>query len=195
MKFPNSTFIQKTRRFVFHLIHPKGNYFRLFIAFWIGIFFKILLMDFSFFSEPVLKSNFTHKLSAFLVYISYHLFKLLSIPVHTTGRTIALYDSVGVLVDDTCLGYRGIILFSVFILVYYGNIFRKFLYLLFGFIILETGNVLRICILAQIQYCCPEKFDFFHFYLSKLIFYTFIFFLWILWIEKLNNGTNTIART
>ena len=151
-------------------------------------------MDFNFFSEFILKSNFTYKLSVFLTNVSYQLFSLLSVPVHSEGRNIALHDSVGVLVNDTCLAYRGIILFSVFILVYYGNVFRKFLFLLFGFIILETGNVLRICLLAQIQYCCPEKFDFFHYYLSKFIIYTLIILLWILWVEKLSSWKNKITR-
>ncbi len=154
------------------------------------MFFRVLLMDFSILAEYILNSKFTYYLSVLLAKISYHIFNLLNVPVISFGKNIALYDAAGVLVDDTCLGYRGVILFAFFIFAYYGHFIKKIIYVLVGFIVLETGNVLRICLLAQIQYCCPEKFHFFHFYLSKFIFYTLIFILWIYWVERYSSKKN-----
>ena len=151
-------------------------------------------MDFDFFSTAILKSDITHQFSLLLVSITKGFFELFKIPVQTNSRNLALYNSVGVLVDSTCLGYRGIILFSFFILAYKGNIISKLVYISLGIIVLEGGNLLRIILLAYIQYCCPAKFDIFHFYLAKIIFYPLILILWIMWAERFSTYKNIFNK-
>ena len=113
--FPNFSNIQKLFfSTIYDFLHPKGRYFRLVIAFWIGMFFKIILMDFEVFSKHILSSRFTEGVSILLIKISSQLFQLINIPVHLRGRTLAIYDTVGVLINDSCLGLRGIILFTFF---------------------------------------------------------------------------------
>ncbi|NOZ45412.1 MAG: hypothetical protein GXO79_01370 [Chlorobi bacterium] len=178
-----SEYFKLIKKFIFDVFHPKGNYFRLTFAFAAGMFFRILLMDFNLLPHQVLNNAITQNLAEILAVISAKLFSIISIPVHFDGRNLAIYDTVGVLITNTCLGLRGIILFAFFILTYYGQFIKKIIYILFGFFVIELGNILRICVLAYVQYCCPDKFDFIHYYFSKFIIYSIILILWILWVE------------
>jgi len=184
--------IKSIKLSLFEILHPNGKYFRLVLAFVTGMFFRFILMDIPMFSKYIINSKLAHLLSITLVKISHAIFSFLDVPVHSFDRNIALYDSVGVLVNDTCLGIRGIILFTFFILFYYGKAVQKVVFIFFGIGILEIGNIFRIVTLAYVQYCCPQNFDFVHFYLSKIIFYGIILVLWIYWVEFFNKKRSNL---
>ena len=108
-----SNFIDTLRYNLYELFHPKGKFFRLVFAFFVGMFFRIVLMDIEFFSTLILESELTNYISLLLVKIAQKLFDFIHVPVYANGRTLAIYDTVGVLVNETCLGWRGIIPFRL----------------------------------------------------------------------------------
>jgi len=109
---------------------------------------------------------------------------LLGYSVEIYGKTIKIVQSNGVLLDRGCLGRNTIGLLIGFILALPGKLKNKIWYSAMGLVIFIILNVLRITALAITQYCCPERLDFNHHFLFKIIVYVIILILWIIWINK-----------
>lgn len=110
--------------------------------------------------------------------------QLMGYTVEIYGKTIKIVPSFGVLLDRGCLGRNTLGLFVGFILTLPGKTIDKIWYSALGIIIFVILNILRIVALAVNQYCCPEKLDFNHHFLFKIIVYAVILLLWIIWINK-----------
>lgn len=112
------------------------------------------------------------------------LLNLIGYSVEIYGKTVKIIGSFGVHLDRGCLGRNTLGLFVGFILAFPGKIKNKVWFLIMGIGIFIIVNVLRIAGLAITEFCCPERLDFNHHYLFKIIVYIIIFFLWVWWIQK-----------
>lgn len=93
---------------------------------------------------------------------------------------------------------NGLVLYPIFIgfiIASPGKIKNKLVMILVGSIGIYTMNLLRVIVLCIIQIEGPEYLDFNHKYTFVVLVYGFIFFLWMIWINKysgieLNKSTN-----
>jgi len=91
-------------------------------------------------------------------------------------RTIGLASS--------CNGLVLFPLFSLFILATPGHWKTKLYYILIGCIAIYHVNILRIISLVFVKMYSPASLSFNHKYTFTIVVYSFIFFLWHLWIKK-----------
>jgi exosortase family protein XrtF len=90
----------------------------------------------------------------------------------------------GVMIGPNCNGISLFALFTGFILLFPGNLFKKFIYIILGNIFIHFINILRIVALAIVVLNNPESLEFNHKYTFTSIVYLFIFFLWLIWVNK-----------
>jgi len=102
-------------------------------------------------------------------------------------RTVGIDGSHGVWIGDPCNGLTLFALFSGFVLAYPGPIKNKLWFIPFGIITIHVLNVLRVTGLAMIQYFSPDYLEFNHTYTFTIIVYSYVFYLWYLWSNKLSD--------
>ena len=61
---------------------------------------------------------------------------------------------------------------------------HKLWYIPLGLVVIEWINVVRVVGITLCMIPFPTRFDFFHDYLFKTLFYFFIFIMWMIWVEK-----------
>lgn len=112
-----------------------------------------------------------------------------TIPTSVYGeaiRTVGIDGSHGVWIGDPCNGLTLFALFTGFIIAYPGSIKQKLWFIPLGIVSIHVLNVLRVSALAFIQYQSPEYLEFNHTYTFTIIVYSFVFYLWYLWSNKLS---------
>ncbi len=99
-------------------------------------------------------------------------------------RLIGIDGASGLWMGDNC---NGIILFSLFawfIVAYKGKIKYKLIYIPLGVISIQLLNVLRVVVLAILDTHSRTWTEFNHTYTFTIIVYGYIFFLWMVWVNK-----------
>lgn len=99
-------------------------------------------------------------------------------------QVFGIDGSNGVWIGGACNGITLMFLFAIFIIAYPGNIKAKYWYLPLGIILVYSLNLIRIISLALIAFYSPEYLDFNHTYTFTFIAYSFVFGLWMLWVNK-----------
>jgi len=94
-----------------------------------------------------------------------------------------LHDQRLVALATSCNGLVLFPLFSCFIFATHGNLKRKIIYVLIGCMLIYHVNILRIMGLLLVKIYRPESLDFNHKYTFTVLVYSFIFYLWYLWIN------------
>lgn len=100
------------------------------------------------------------------------------------GVEIILGNNNSVTIIWACSAMKQIWMFICLILFYRKAAWKKrILYALFGCLALEIFNIIRIDMVAYGSYINRDYFDFLH-KTTQYGFYVVMFFLWILWLEK-----------
>lgn len=99
-------------------------------------------------------------------------------------RLIGIDGASGLWVGDNCNGIILFSLFSWFIIAYKGKIKYKIIYIPVGIISIELLNVLRIVALAILDTYSRAWTEFNHTYTFTILIYGYIFFLWMIWVNK-----------
>lgn len=145
------------------------------------LFFKVLrgigFVDF-------LYEEGIYMLTKIQLLLSKFLLEIMGFTVEIYGKTIKIIGSYGVHLDRGCLGRNTLGLFIGFIFAFPGKQKSKIWFISLGIIIFIFLNVFRIAGLAITDYCCPEKLDFNHHFVFKIITYISIFFLWVWWVQR-----------
>ena len=101
------------------------------------------------------------------------------------AQVIVLIDGVKMVgVGNPCNGLELFVLYAGFIICFPGNIKSKLWFIPLGIIGIYLINTLRAAVLAVIQLKAPEHLDFNHHYTFTIIVYSFIFGLWMMWVNK-----------
>lgn len=88
-----------------------------------------------------------------------------------------------------CTGLKQAYIFLCIIAFNRGSWKKKLWFIPLGLIVIYSFNIFRIvCISAAIGNH-PDWFEFLHLYFFKYLFYLIIFFMWVIWEEKLANFT------
>lgn len=105
--------------------------------------------------------------------------------MHYTGLSMKLmvedYFLAGIV--EGCNSASIIILFSSFVLAFFGKPVTTFLFLFAGSVIIYVINILRIVILAVSIYEYPQYSGFMHSVFFPLAIYGTVFILWLIWVR------------
>lgn len=99
-------------------------------------------------------------------------------------QVIGIDGSNGVWVGSNCNAISLFSLFSVFIIAYPRPHKHKWWFIPVGILLIHFINVIRVVALAIIAKSSPAYLDFNHTYTFTFFVYTFIFLLWIIWVNK-----------
>ena len=102
-------------------------------------------------------------------------------------QVFGIDGSNGVWIGGPCNGITLMFLFAIFIISYPGNLKNKLWYLPLGIILVYILNLIRIVGLALIAFYYPDYLNFNHTYTFTFIAYSFVFGLWMLWVNKFAN--------
>ena len=137
------------------------------------------------------------KADTFIINIIVHnsdwLLKMLqyeTIPTSLFGesiRTVGIDGSHGVWIGDPCNGLTLFALFTGFVLAYPGPVKSKLWFIPLGILTIHILNVLRVTALAMIQNFSPDSLEFNHTYTFTIVVYSYVFYLWYLWSNKLSD--------
>lgn len=100
-------------------------------------------------------------------------------------QVMGIDGSNGVWIGGPCNGITLMFLFAVFVIAYPGSIKNKLWYIPLGIIAVHALNIIRIVALAIIALHDPYSLDFNHTYTFTFIAYSFVFMLWMIWVNKL----------
>lgn len=101
-------------------------------------------------------------------------------------QVMGIDGSNGVWIGGPCNGITLMFLFAIFVIAYPGNIKNKLWYVPLGIIAVHSINIIRIVSLSIIAYYNPYILDFNHTYTFTFIAYSFVFMLWMIWVNKLS---------
>jgi exosortase family protein XrtF len=122
------------------------------------------------------------------VFCTDHLLKLLGFTTFTTNsetiRTIGIDGTQGLWIGDPCNGITLFALFTAFILSFPGPAKHKIWFIPAGILAIFFVNVLRITGLCLVVKYKPSLLELNHDYIFKIIVYGFIFWLWIIWVNR-----------
>jgi exosortase family protein XrtF len=104
-------------------------------------------------------------------------------------QVIGIDGSNGVWVGSNCNAITLFSLFAVFIIAYPGNQKNKTWFIPLGILAIHILNVLRVVALAMIANSCPQYLNFNHTFTFTFLVYSFIFLLWIIWVNKFAGKT------
>jgi len=82
-----------------------------------------------------------------------------------------------------CLGFKQMSIYAGIILCYWGPLLKKLWYIPMGCFILTVYNVIRIASTVWLTNGAPERFESLHDGILRYIYYTIVFFLWLVWEE------------
>ncbi len=99
-------------------------------------------------------------------------------------RVIGVDGTGGLWIGDECNGIALFALFTVFIIAYKGPVKSKIIFIVLGILSLQLLNVLRVSGLAILDTHSRAWTEFNHTYTFNIIIYGYIFFLWMLWVNK-----------
>jgi exosortase family protein XrtF len=104
---------------------------------------------------------------------------------HQTEPSVKLFVNENYLarIVEGCNSVSIIILFTAFILSFFGKLKATLLYILAGSVIIYAMNIIRIAILAIGLYEYPQYSSFLHSIVFPLIIYGTVFILWVLWVQ------------
>ena len=102
-------------------------------------------------------------------------------------RLIGVDGTSGLWIGDNCNGIALFSLFAGFVIAYKGKIKYKLLYIPLGIISIQILNVFRVVVLAILDTYSRAWTEFNHTYTFTIIIYGYIFFLWMLWVNKFSD--------
>ena len=102
-------------------------------------------------------------------------------------RVIGIDGTGGLWIGDNCNGIALFALFAGFIMAYKGRAVHKIVYIILGIISLELVNVFRVVGLAILDTHSRAWTEFNHTYTFNIIIYSYIFMLWMIWVNKFSD--------
>lgn len=120
--------------------------------------------------------------------ISKFILELMNYRVFTgVERVIGVDGTGGLWIGDNCNGITLFALFTWFIVAYpKGKWWKKLVFISIGIISIEVLNIIRIVTLAILDTKSRAWTEFNHTYTFTIVIYAFIFFMWMLWTNKVS---------
>lgn len=120
---------------------------------------------------------------------------ILNIPNSTDDKRVIYFSNNGYIgINHSCSGLKPILQFVILMLIFPGPWKHKAWFIPMGIVIVHLTNLFRICGLAVVTITIPEYWDFAHDYLFRPFFYVVIFFLWVIWVERIRSKRYAILK-
>lgn len=105
---------------------------------------------------------------------------------YAEGRAVYVEGTPGIYIGNSCIGISAMAIFAGLVAVYPGKWKHKLWYIPLGMLLVQGSNLFRLVSLAIMQKHSSEAFvQFNHGYTYVIITYSFIFFLVVLWFNRL----------
>jgi exosortase family protein XrtF len=106
-------------------------------------------------------------------------------PNLSESSILFLFNSVCIIrIIEGCNAMSIMILFAAFVVSFSGNIMKTIGYIVIGIVLIHILNVFRIALLTIGLIHYPEKLSLLHDIIFPVIIYGFVFFLWVIWVNK-----------
>lgn len=99
-------------------------------------------------------------------------------------QVIGIDGTNGVWIGSNCNAITLFTLFAVFIIAYPGRQKPKLWFLPLGIVAIHIMNLIRVIALVLMAKYAPEFLNFNHTYTFTFLMYSFIFMLWMIWVNK-----------
>lgn len=164
----------KSNAFVKFIVTAGFLYFTLYLI------YQFVVKRYTFYDQKFI-GTLIESADLVLKSLGYKTFKVLQ---DRDMQVIGIDGSNGVWVGSNCNAITLFTLFAVFILAYPGHQKAKVWFIPLGILAIHILNILRVTALALIANSYPEYLNFNHTYTFTFLVYSFIFFLWMLWVNK-----------
>ncbi|MDP1801669.1 MAG: archaeosortase/exosortase family protein [Bacteroidota bacterium] len=158
-----------------------------FLYFFLYLIYQFVVKRYTYYDQKFIGS-IIHAVNFLLEGIGYKTFTVLQ---DRDYQIIGIDGSNGVWIGSNCNAITLFSLFSVFIIAYPGKIKNKLWYIPLGILAIHILNILRVIALVLIAYYYPQFLNFNHTYTFTFLIYSFIFFLWMLWVNKYSIKNST----
>lgn len=115
-------------------------------------------------------------------------FHLIEEPHIDIIRTIGIDGTNGIWIGDPCNGVVLFALFTGFVMAYPGSVKKKLWFIPLGLVTIHLLNIFRIIGLCMIVLYAPEFLEINHTYTFTILVYSYVFFLWMLWANRLSGN-------
>jgi exosortase family protein XrtF len=109
-------------------------------------------------------------------------------------RTLGIDGTHGIWIGDPCNGITLFALFTGFVIAYPGPLKSKLWFIPLGLVTIHIVNIIRIVALVLITLYAPQYLDFNHTYTFTILVYSYVFFLWMIWSNKLAANSLTVKN-
>jgi exosortase/archaeosortase family protein len=165
--------------------YKDNTIFRFVLSFAIGTGLNLLVTYSPIISSAIKNFITSLNLSTLMTYLTTKHLNLLGVSAFMTGNMITIGEN-SIYFTYACLGISNIVRFAGFILTYFGQFYKKLLYILVGIFVLLVANVSRVTFISIVISYDFGLFDFVHKYGTIFFVYGTIFLLWVVW-SKINN--------
>lgn len=108
------------------------------------------------------------------------------------SNTIYLANSEWVVTTE-CTAIFIMLIYTSFILVYPSSLKAKGLALITGIPFIFCANIMRLFMMAWVDYLEPRYTSYFHQYIWQVVFIVMVIFMWLLWIDKVVNCEGKVS--
>ncbi len=132
-----------------------------------------------------------------LMYISTSILSVgLNLSVEIISQNQFLLEHFKILeIGPPCFGYEVMYYFTVFLISYPGGYCKKKIFMiLFGLLLINLLNILRIVGISLLVLYYPQYADFNHHFLFTFIIYTFVFSMWLVWIRYFSTTEDEVIE-
>jgi len=119
----------------------------------------------------------------FTSYVITGLIHLSGLPATMDSNTIYLTNNTWVVTTE-CTAIFIMLIFTSFVVAYPSAIKSKGVALITGIPIIFGANIIRLLIMAWIDYLNPQYTEYFHQYVWQGVFIVMVVFMWLVWIDK-----------
>ena len=120
----------------------------------------------------------------FTSYVIAGLIQLSDLPVLRDSNTIYLTNAVWIVTTE-CTALFIMLIFSSFVMVFPSSIKAKLVGIAAGIPVIFSANILRLYMMAWIDYLRPQFSEYFHNYVWQVFFILMIIFMWLFWIDRI----------
>ena len=154
-----------------------------FLYLFLYIIYQFVVKKYTFYDQKFIGS-IIHSVNFFLENIGYTTFTVLQ---DRDYQVIGIDGSNGVWIGSNCNAITLFSLFSVFIIAYPGKIKTKLWFIPLGILAIHLLNIFRVIALVLIAFYYPKYLNFNHTYTFTFLVYSFIFLLWMIWVNNYSN--------
>jgi exosortase family protein XrtF len=174
----------KQNRFLKFILVSSLSYFLLYLL------HEFVIKRYTFWDQAFIR-HIINSSEVVLNILGFQTFKQLS---NHDFQVLGIDGSNGVWIGAACNAITLFFLFGVFVIAYPGHQKSKLWFVPLGIITIHLLNIFRVCALAWIARYHEDYLDFNHTYTFTFIVYCYIFFLWMLWVNKYSTRTDVAKK-